>query len=117
MTRSTNRPAPAGCAALPTLTACAPDRGAASAGAVPPVAIPRLEAEPTWPLDLPPEWVLGPGTGLYVDGGDHVWALHRPERIVPEDMAAVHAARDATVPNCCAKAPPLIELDPTGHVL
>src|SRR5690606_9204556 len=45
---------------------------------------------------------------------DHVWVLHRPERITDEDMAA---AFDPSIPECCEKAPPLIELDPEGEVV
>lgn len=76
---------------------------------------PEFTPDEGWPADLPEHWVIGPGTGLYVDDRDHVWILHRPERITEEDMAAVIAARD--VPNCCEPAPPLIELDPSGHVV
>jgi sugar lactone lactonase YvrE len=68
-----------------------------------------------WPADIPEHWVFGPGTGLYVDGRDHAWILHRPERITEEDMAAAVAARD--VPDCCEAAPPLIELDPFGRMV
>ncbi len=88
--------------------ACTGDQQATSTAA-PPTFLP----DSTWP-QLPANWVLGPGTGIYVDDRDHVWVLHRPERITDEDMAA---AVDASIPECCEKAPPLIELDPEGRIV
>ncbi len=78
------------------------------------VAVPTFRPDPTWPSDLPAHWVFGPGTGIYVDGRDHAWILHRPERIEEADMAA---AFDPEIPRCCEKAPPLIELDPQGRIV
>jgi hypothetical protein len=79
-----------------------------------PATPPAFQADPNWPIDVPAEWVTGPGTGIYVDARDHVWLLHRPERITDEDMAAAH---DATVAGCCVRRPPLTEVDPEGHVV
>ena len=97
------------CAAL-VGTACTPatqdDAGTAS--------VPVFVADTTWPADLPPHWVFGPGTGIHVDDRDHAWLLHRPERITDEDM---QAARDPTIPGCCEKAPPLLEIGPDGSLL
>jgi DNA-binding beta-propeller fold protein YncE len=77
-------------------------------------ALPAFTADPSWPADIPSHWVFGPGTGIYVDADDHVWLLHRPERITDEDMMAAAASGD---PDCCEKAPPLIEVDPDGSIV
>jgi len=95
------------------LVACA-DAGQSRADVATESPVPSLSPDSTWPADLPAHWVFGPGTGLYVDGRDHAWILHRPERVTDEDMAA---AFDATIEDCCERAPPLIELDPAGRVL
>jgi len=95
---------------LTTVLIAACGRSSDSVTEAPPTFVP----DPEWPADLPPHWVLGPGTGIYVDARDHVWLLHRPERIEDADMAA---AWDPTVEGCCEKAPPLIELDAEGRVV
>jgi hypothetical protein len=102
--------------AVLVLASCSPAPDASEAPAAAAATPPRLQGVTGWPADLPAHWVLGPGTGVYVDGRDHVWLLHRPERITDEDMAAVKAAR-ASVPDCCVKAPPLIEVDPEGKIV
>lgn len=106
------RPSPRLCVVVAltvvSMTACSqsPD----TVTEVPPTFVP----DPEWPTNFPAHWVLGPGTGIYVDARDHVWVLHRPERIENADM---QAAWDPTIEGCCEKAPPLIELDPTGRVV
>jgi hypothetical protein len=79
------------------------------------VVVPTFSYDLSWPVDLPEEWLLGPGTGIYVDSRDHVWLLQRPERVTPEDFVA---AREGRAPGCCAStAPPLIEVDPQGNIV
>jgi len=75
--------------------------------------VPSFEADADWPK-LPAHWIIGPGTGIYVDSRDHVWLLHRPERVSPEEFAA---AQNPDIPECCVIAPPLIEVDPEGNVV
>lgn len=114
------RARPALAAALALLSACAPgpDSGeAADASEAPPApdALPAFEGDLSWPA-LPETWIVGPGTGVYVDSRDHVWVLHRPdpERLSDEDIAA---RQNPLVPGCCVPAPPLIEIDPEGNVV
>jgi len=76
--------------------------------------IPVFEPATDWHGPVPANWVIGPGTGIYVDGRDHTWALHRPERISAEDFERVF---DASIPDCCVAAPPLFEIDPAGNVI
>jgi sugar lactone lactonase YvrE len=111
-----NRPVPVSRLLLPALcavvAACSSDSDAREAADVP-AAPPSFQPDPAWPAGAPAEWVTGPGTGIYVDARDHVWLLHRPERITDEDMAAAH---DSTIPGCCVRRPPLTEVDAEGRV-
>ncbi len=75
---------------------------------------PMFEPDPDWPQPYPAHWVIGPGTGIHVDSRDHIWVLHRPERISDEDM---EAAFDPDIPDCCERAPPLMEITPDGELL
>ena len=45
--------------------------------------VPSYALDPSWPPDLPNDWVMGVPTSVSVDSRDHVWVLHRP-RTVPE---------------------------------
>ncbi len=76
--------------------------------------VPLFEPATDWPRGIPAHWVIGPGTGIHVDSRDHVWILHRPERISDEDM---EAAFDPSIPDCCVKAPPLMEIDANGEMV
>jgi len=77
--------------------------------------IPSFESDTEWPRNFPQEWLIGPGTGVYVDAKDHVWLLQRPERVSVEDFAAARAGRGFD--GCCTNAPPVIEVDPEGNIV
>jgi DNA-binding beta-propeller fold protein YncE len=51
--------------------------------------IPTFQVDPTWPK-MPSKWVLGLVSGVAVDSQDHIWVLHRPKTVVPDqkDKAA-----------------------------
>lgn len=100
------------CAGLTVAVSCAPASEAGEAGALD--GVPMFEPDTSWHGPLPANWIIGPGTGIYVDGQDHAWALHRPERISPEDFEAAH---DPSIQDCCVAAPPLLELDPAGNLV
>ena len=69
---------------------------AASAQAV--VQAPRFEVDPFWPKPLPNNWVLGETIGLGIDARDHVWIVHRADRV-----NAIEGAADQNPPtaSCC----------------
>jgi hypothetical protein len=48
--------------------------------------LPTFEVDPAWPK-VPPQWVLGLVSGVAVDTQDHVWVLHRPGTVPPEDAS------------------------------
>lgn len=64
--------------------------------------VPLFEVAPEWPT-LPEGWVLGVVASVAVDRRDHVWVLHRPSSLGPEeaDMAA----------------PAVLEFDPDGNLV
>src|ERR1700740_1972463 len=47
---------------------------------------PTFQVDPSWPK-VPSKWVLGLVSGVNVDAQDHVWVIHRPRTVKPEDKA------------------------------
>ena len=76
--------------------------------------VPQYRFDPTWPKELPHNWILGHVEGIAVDQQDHIWLVHDP-RSVPADDAS--AAQKPPTTFCCVAAPPVIELDRAGNVL
>ena len=64
--------------------------------------VPAFELDPVWPR-IPAEWKLGDVSSVAVDAHDHVWVLHRPRTLAPEDERMA--------------APPVLEFDPVGNVV
>lgn len=73
-----------------------------------------FEVDPYWPKPLPNQWILGQVAGVAVDAQDHVWILHRPSRLTPQETGASLTPPTA---ECCIPAPPVIEFDPDGNVV
>lgn len=78
------------------------------------VVAPRFEVDPFWPKPLPNNWVLGETIGLGIDSQDHVWIVHRADRV-----NAVEGAADQNPPtaSCCRRAPWVLEFDPAGNLV
>jgi len=68
--------------------------------------IPRFEVDPLWPNHLPNQWIIGAVAGVAVDSRDHVWIVHRPSTLQPNELRSEWVA-----------APPVLEFDPTGNVV
>ena len=62
--------------------------------------MPVFEVDTAWPPKLPYNWIMGHVASVAVDSRDHVFLLHRPNTIPPEDRAR--------------SAPPVVELDADG---
>ncbi len=75
---------------------------------------PTFRVDPTWPLEMPNNWILGAVTGVFVDATNHVWVTHLPETLTEEETSIVQKPPIAT---CCAPAPPVIEFDAQGKVV
>jgi len=74
---------------------------------------PRFEVDPFWPKPLPNNWVMGETIGLGIDAQDHVWIVHRSDRV-----NAVEGAADEKPPtaSCCRRAPWVLQFDPAGNL-
>ena len=68
--------------------------------------IPQFEVDPLWPNQLPNQWIIGAVAGVAVDSRDHVWIVHRPSTLQPNELRSEWVA-----------APPVLEFDPTGNVV
>jgi DNA-binding beta-propeller fold protein YncE len=98
---------------VPILTSCEGTPEARSADARL-TGIPTFQVDPTWPQTLPNDWIWGPVTGVFVDARDHVWVVHLPEDLIPQEIGAV---QDPPIAECCVPAPLVIEFDPAGNVV
>ena len=75
---------------------------------------PRYRVDPTWPLPLPSQWILGQVSGIATDADDHVWVLQRPRSLTEDEKSAALSPAHAT---CCRPAPPVLEFDAAGKLL
>jgi hypothetical protein len=75
---------------------------------------PEWEIDPTWPPTLPNDWILGDIRGLFVADNDHLWVVHMPSSLTPQEIGA---EQEPPIADCCFTAPPVLELDPEGNVL
>jgi len=62
--------------------------------------VPTFQVDPAWPK-VPSKWVLGLVSGVAVDGQDHIWVLHRPKTVLPDQKDKA--------------APALLEFDQGGN--
>ena len=68
--------------------------------------VPVYEVDPAWPKPLPNQWLLGAVAGVAVDAQDHVWVVHRPSTLQPNETRSIWRA-----------APPVLEFDAQGALL
>src|SRR5215471_335367 len=61
---------------------------------------PIFEVDPSWPK-VPAKWKLGDASSIAIDAQDHIWVLHRPRTLKPEDAPKA--------------APPVIVFDAAGN--
>lgn len=71
-----------------------------------PVLVPSFQVDAAWPKPLPNRWLVGAVVGVAVDARDHVWIVHRPATLQPNETRAIWRA-----------APPVLEFDPEGNLL
>lgn len=70
------------------------------------VQVPTYAVDPFWPKPLPNRWILGAVAGVAVDATDHVWLVHRPGTLQPNETRSIWRA-----------APPVLEFDRDGNLL
>ena len=68
--------------------------------------VPTFAVDPAWPQPLPNRWILGAVAGIAVDSRDHVWVVHRPSTLQPNETRSIWRA-----------APPVLEFDPDGALV
>jgi DNA-binding beta-propeller fold protein YncE len=78
------------------------------------VQAPRFEVDPTFPKPLPNHWLIGQAVGVGIDAQDHIWIVHRPDTLSPNEVGA---AQNPPIASCCAKAPPVLEFDQAGNLI
>jgi DNA-binding beta-propeller fold protein YncE len=67
---------------------------------------PVYQVDPAWPKALPNHWLVGAIAGIAVDARDHVWVVHRPSTLQPNETRSIWRA-----------APPVLEFDQDGTLL
>jgi DNA-binding beta-propeller fold protein YncE len=68
--------------------------------------VPTFRVDPFWPRPLPNHWIIGAVAGVAVDKHDHVWIVHRPSTLQPNETRSIWKA-----------APPVLEFDADGTLL
>ncbi|MFZ4709957.1 MAG: hypothetical protein ACOYMH_08955, partial [Zwartia sp.] len=48
---------------------------------------PAYAVDPYWPKPLPNNWLIGQVSGIATDKNDHIWVLHRPRSLAPDELA------------------------------
>ncbi len=114
MTRSRIGAALAACLLVPLAAHAQSANAAVAPGSPTADRLPIYEIDPTWPPTLPNDWILGDIRGLFVDDQDHLWVIHMPSSLTPQEIGA---AVKPPIADCCFPAPPVLELDAEGKVL
>jgi hypothetical protein len=78
----------------------------AATQAADPRAVPLYRVDPAWPKPLPNQWLVGAIAGVAVDARDHVWIVHRPGTLQPNETRSIWRA-----------APPVLEFAPDGTLV
>jgi hypothetical protein len=68
--------------------------------------VPTFAVDPSWPKPLPNQWLFGAVAGIAVDSKDHIWVVHRPSTLQPNETRSIWKA-----------APPVLEFDVDGKLL
>jgi hypothetical protein len=76
--------------------------------------VPSFVVDPSWPREMPNDWIMGSITAVFVDDQDHVWVTHLPETLTPEETSAV---QEPPIGLCCRPAPVVVEFDADGNVV
>ena len=71
---------------------------------------PTFKVDPSWPKQLPKNFVFGAFGGIAVDSHDHIWVLSRPALVTGQLESPPN-------PNVAIPAPPVVELDGEGNFI
>jgi DNA-binding beta-propeller fold protein YncE len=80
---------------------------------------PRYVVDPSWPKQLPNDWIVGQIGGLGIDRHDHIWINQRPRSLTDDEIGAVPNPPTRTTPRsiCCKPAPSVMEFNREGKLL
>jgi DNA-binding beta-propeller fold protein YncE len=76
--------------------------------------VPVFEVDPSWPKELPNDWIIGLTTGIYVDSRDHIWVTNNPLGLAKTEIGSTTNPPEA---DCCVPAPPVLEFDRAGTLV
>jgi DNA-binding beta-propeller fold protein YncE len=68
--------------------------------------VPVFKVDPFWPKPLPNHWLVGAVAGVAADSKDHIWIIHRPSTLQPNEIRSIYRG-----------APPVLEFDETGNLV
>jgi len=71
-----------------------------------PQQVPTFRVDPLWPKPLPNKWIIGAVAGVAVDRHDHVWIVHRPSTLQPNETRSIWKP-----------APPVLEFAADGSLV
>jgi DNA-binding beta-propeller fold protein YncE len=75
---------------------------------------PKYQVDPSWPKELPNNWIMGQVGGMAMDKHDHIWVLQRPASVTPDELGAAQTPPHSI---CCMPTPPVLEFDTQGNLL
>jgi len=75
---------------------------------------PNYVVDPSWPKQLPTNWLIGQVAGLAVDKHDHIWVLQRPRSLTVDEAGLAQSPPRSA---CCLPAPSVLEFDSDGNLL
>lgn len=76
--------------------------------------VPSYNVDPSWPKQLPNNWIIGQVGGMAVDKDDHIWVFQRPRSNTVDELSA---AQSTPLAECCIAAPSVLEFDKQGNLL
>jgi DNA-binding beta-propeller fold protein YncE len=76
--------------------------------------VPTFKVDPSWPLEMPNNWIMSVVTGVFVDAKQHVWVTILPEQLTEEET---YAEQKPPMGTCCVAAPPVLEFDAKGKLV
>lgn len=76
--------------------------------------LPDYKVDPSFPQQLPNNWIMGQVGGVAVDRYDHVWVIQRPRSNTVDELGA---AQNPPRSECCFAAPAVLEFDTDGSLL
>jgi DNA-binding beta-propeller fold protein YncE len=76
--------------------------------------MPEYKVDPSWPKQLPNNWLIGQVGGVAVDKQNNVWVLQRPRTLTVDEAGAVQVPPRS---DCCVPAPAVLEFTQNGDLI